>query len=196
MISELANLLSSNNYLDVSNISNNPDLDMLAQYKFHEMKRNKNPRSLKTLYRDIRKSLITEIGIAKLIAGKPNPNFIHDVSDPETYIYDILGPEGERIEIKCLSRDDAYVRFNLESSNKPLEYPASRAPWLDTFIKNCENLDYIIFCSLSNDILTVKYIINSKTFKNYVGLSEASYAPTHWYHNKWAIKAGDCFKLF
>lgn len=196
MISKLANLLSSNNYLDVSNISNNPNLDKIVKYKFDEMKRNKNPRSLKTLYQDIRKSLITEIAIAKLISGKPNPNFVHDSSDPETYAYDILGPEGERIEIKCLSRDDDYVRFNLESSNKRLEYPASRSPWLDNFIKNCGYLDYIIFCSLSNDILTVKYIINSKTFKKYVDLSEASYAPTHWYNNKWAIKTGDCFKLF
>ena len=196
MISELANLLSSNNYLDVSNISNNPILDKIVKYKSDEIKRNKNPGSLETLDQDIRKSVITEIGIAKLISGKPNPNFVHDPSDPETYAYDILGKNGERIEIKCLSRDDTYVRFNLKSSNKPLEYPASRSPWLDTFIKNCENLDYIIFCSLSNDILTVKYIINSKTFKNYMGLSEASYAPTHWYNNKWAIKTGDCFKLF
>ena len=185
--------LKSTGQYDISHLLEDSSIIERTKFKFDEMLRNKNPNHLESLYRDTRVGVITETAIAEILGGKINPSSHHDYRDWKTYAYDVLGPNQELIEVKRISRDDDYVRFNLKNfREKP-----TKATYLDTFIKNCHRLDNLILVDVdfSKGILIPKYIIDAKTFKKYVGRGDWLCAPTHWYNNKWAIKVGDCFEF-
>jgi len=195
-MNQLIEKLNSNNEFDISHLFENSLVQERTDFKYDEILRNKIPTHPESLYSDIKTGVITEMAIAEIIGGQLNPSPNHDHTDWKTYAYDILGPNQELIEVKRLFRNDRYIRFNMKDHDRPYDPP--KATYLDTFFKNCHRLDSLIFTDIdtSREVLIPKYIIDAKTFKKYVGLAEASYAPTHWYNNNWAIKAGHCFKFF
>lgn len=193
-MNQLIEKLNSKNEFDVSHLFEDSSVIERTKFKYDEILRNKIPTHPGSLYSDIKIGVITEMAIAEIIGGKLNPSSKHDYTDWTTYAYDVLGPSQELIEVKRISRNDRYIRFNMKGCRP---YPP-KATYLDTFFKNCHRLDNLILVDVdfSKGILIPKYIIDAKTFKKYVGLAEASYAPTHWYNNNWAIKSGHCFKFF
>ncbi len=193
-MNQLIEKLNSNNQFDISHLFENRSVLERTKFKYDEILRNKIPTHPESLYSDIKIGVITEMAIAEIISGRLNPSPKHDYTDWTTYAYDVLGPNQELIEVKRISRDDTYIRFNLKNFRKK----PKKATYLDTFIKNCHRLDNLILVDIdfSKGILIPKYIIDAKTFKKYVGKGDWSCAPTHWYNNKLAIKTGHCFKFF
>lgn len=185
---------------DVSKISER------AHYKLLEMHSNKIVNSPETAYRDTFKGFLHEELVARLTGGYVNHRD-YDGNDWMTYAFDVVTGSDELLEIKSFReiKNSNYLRFNtkknVEAARMRGIYPPS-AGCFQTFIRHSYKLDYLVIVEsdLRNDYFKVKYIIDSKSFKQYHMKADYSnprfrHLPTDAYHTPRAIREGNCLAL-
>lgn len=83
-----------------------------------------------------------------------------------------------KIEIKHTIKNSKWWTFKLSS--------------YEFFIKNSNNLDFIILCYVDNNDCYLKYIANSKTFINYI---KESHFKDYYYNVDKAIEDKECYEI-
>lgn len=178
--------------IKVSKIYESYDIESRVNNKVGEIMVNKTPTFLRSLGMDVRNGVVTEFAVADAIGGSIN-QLSHDVKDWNSYAYDVIGSNGEKIEVKRLpiSYGEKYFRFNLKNfaENPP------KATYLDTFVKNSSKLDFLVLVEIRGDLIIPRYCIDAKTFTRYMGKADYDYVPTHWYNLPKATREGNCFSI-
>jgi len=199
-IAEIASLLKSQPQFGIANILDNPKFQEYVDKKKIEIEKNKIPSHKSQLRVNLEMGLALEVAIASLIGGKRNP-LEHDASNWESYAYDVLGPNGERIEIKTRperSKED-HLRFNLKGNfiGNNTGPDAIAASYYDSFLKHSQKLDFLIVGTVDkqNKTARIKAVFDAKRFKNYVAQSWNPKVPTHYFNVNRALLNNDMIKI-
>jgi len=133
-------------------------------------------------------ALMLERGFAKLINGKKNP-LEYDYSNPETYAYDVVGPNNEHFEVK--RKKDRTFKWVLDGHKGKID--------LTSFKKHQYLVDYIIggnILSVDKDTNTYTivydFVANAKNFFDYQ--MKSKYNSEYMYKSMIAMRRGDCYE--
>lgn len=157
---------------------------------YKEITKNKIPTYEESLKRDIATGLILELGVANIISGSYNDSDF-DVSDWRTYAYDLIGPNGELIEVKRNNFNNKCLNINFKNEDYDGKYS-----FYDTFSKNCHRLDYLIVADIVENTVKIQYLINAKNFNNYLQKSnKVQGGSSHFFKNFPAENNGDLIEF-
>lgn len=185
----MVNEIIKNNKFNVSKLDSNY-ITTQSENLFNEISSNKNPTFAETLLQDIKIGLTIELGVAAIIGGRYN-NIPFDVNDFDSYGWDILGPNNEKIEVKRKNRTHKYLNFNFKTEEYDGKYS-----FYDTFYKNCDKLDFLIVADIVDNCVTIEYLINAKTFRMYVQQSNnIRGGSSHYYRDNSAETNGDLVRF-
>jgi hypothetical protein len=133
----------------------------------------------------------------KAINGKFNSSPF-DINNWESYCYDILSSNNEKIEIKRWGNSkNLNINFKNILNDDVLQQNLGYYSYYDTFYNNCYRLDYLICADIKDNIVTFKRIIDAKTFKKYLIASNVinQYGSTHFYADIRAKSDGNCIDI-
>lgn len=131
-------------------------------------------------------ALVLERGFAKLIGGRTNP-LEFDYTNPESYAYDIIGPNGEHIEVK--RKRDRTFKWVLDGNAGKID--------LSSFKKHNHLIDYLvggdIIKRMDNEyLIRYDFIAKAKTFFDFERKSD--YNSEYMYKSLVAMRRGDCYE--
>lgn len=186
---DLPEIISKNNGIPITSL----DWDYIKERTrilFDEITSNKQASFPESLYTDIALGLVLELGVAKIIGGTYNDKEF-DCTDPETFAWDILGPRGQKIEVKRKNKNFKCLNLNFKNEDYEGKYS-----FYDTFYKYCDRLDYLVVADIAAERVQIEYIIFAKHFRNYIQASnKIAGGSSHFFKDIPAENNGDLIRF-
>ena len=114
-----------------------------------------------------------------------------DYTDPETFAWDILGPNSQKIEVKRKNRNFKCLNLNFKNEDYEGKYS-----FYDTFFKYCDRLDYLVVADIVDEKVQIEYIIFAKHFRNYIQSSnKIAGGSSHFFKDYPAENNGDLIRF-
>ena len=185
----LPELISKNNGLHISSLDWTY-IKERTKILFDEITGNKQATFQDSLFNDIALGLVLELGVAEIIGGSYN-NDEFDYTNPDTFAWDILGPNNSKIEVKRKNKNFKCLNLNFKNSEYDGKYS-----FYDTFYKYCDRLDYLIVADIVEDRVQIEYIIFAKHFQKYIQASnKISGGSSHFFKDYPAENNGDLIRF-
>ena len=186
---DLPEIISKNNGIPITSL----DWDYIKERTrilFDEITSNKQASFPESLFTDIALGLVLELGVAKIIGGTYNDKEF-DYTDPETFAWDILGPRGQKIEVKRKNKNFKCLNLNFKNEEYQGKYS-----FYDTFFKYCDRLDYLVVADIVDERVQIEYIIFAKHFRNYIQSSnKIAGGSSHFFKDYPAENNGDLIRF-
>jgi hypothetical protein len=143
------------------------EIEELIDFKTQEIISNRQThgRTVDEITANVRRGVEAEFHVAETLGLEFNSHQKFDSSDPDTFAYDLIGPDGKTYEVKSLSGNNSnqgWLNVNQRTS-KISGTHYGKYPDVQTSIKYNQYIDFIIFVENAEDI-NIKYMFKMADF--------------------------------